>query len=164
MSVNVVIELTADTLEGIGAAAMEAQSYLKCDIAFHDKKMGSYGAKLIANGVDVQDEQKLFDIILETTGIPEKHFRDGAYWNAAQARHLFGFYARKYLEWSWSQIADVIARDRTTAIQGVQGIIKLAAGHPGAFKKADTKVRQERMLKLREDMERIQRKWSEIKR
>lgn len=168
MSVMVKIELSADTLDGIAAAAMEAQSELKCDIAFYDKELGAYGAKMVEKGADQPDELTLFDIVLETTGLSEKQFVKDRGWPAAQARYMFAFYARRYLEWGWNRVANAIERDRTTAIQGVKGLVYLISGQPADEKNKNAKMtnaksRLDRAIKARQDMERVQRKWAEAK-
>ncbi len=166
MAVTVQIELSGDSQGAIDAAAMEAQSHLKCDIAFYDKALGAYGAKLVEKKIEPADEVKLLDLVLETTGITEGEFINDGLNDSAHARHLFGYYARKYLEWSWSKIGNAVGRDRSTVIKGVQGLVGLIAGTPGKVKKQETylSIRNQRALKAREDMERIQRKWSELKR
>lgn len=168
MTVFVKLELSADTMDGITAAAMEAQSALKCDIAFHDKILGAFAAKMVEKGTDQPDELTLFDIVLETTGISEKDFLKDRGWAAAQARYMFAFYARRYLEWGWERIAIAIERDRTTVIQGVRGLVYLTAGQPADAKNKNTKMlhvkaRLDRAIKARQDMERVQRKWAEAK-
>ncbi len=156
MIVSVAIELDAERPSGIDAAAMEALAKLNCDFAIDCNENGAFGAKIVEKKIDCHDEHKLFDIILETAGLTEHEFLKSRSRHAARARHLFAYYARKYLEWSWHQIAYVIGRDHSTAIDGVQGLVKLIANGTGK--------QNEQAKRAREDMERIQRKWSEVKR
>ncbi len=122
------VELSADSNAGIETAAMEALSYIKCDIAMYNKDCGAFGAKIIDKGFEHHDEDRLFDLVLETSGINEKEFLNSGKWNAALARNLFGYFAKKYLEWDWNKISKVVQRDRSTVATGVRDLIGLVTG------------------------------------
>lgn len=164
MVVVVRIELSADNIHGIDAAAMEAISYLKCDIAHHSPDLGVYGAKLISKEIDTHDEVKLLSLVLETTGISEIDFIKSSDWNAAHARYLFGYFAKKYLEWNWATIAKSLGRTHSTLKKGIGTMVDLLAGKPGSAVTKRIKSRDEKVLRIKTDVERIQRKWMETKR
>ena len=158
MTVRVEIELTSERPTGLDEAAEEALSHLSCDIMFHSVRNGAYGAKLISKDIQTQDEDRLFEIILETTGVTEKEFRKSTSREAATVRHLFSFYAKKYLEWSHNRIAYAIGRDRSTVSDGIKSIVDVLTKNP------QTNQGQRKLSMIRGDMELIQRKWGETKR
>ncbi len=162
--VSVEIELDAENQKGIEQAAMEAVAALRCDFAMDNQEHGCFAGKIIAKGINVQDEEKLFEIVLETVGVSEKHFFGSRDWQAARARNLFGYYAKRYLEWEWSRIGDGVGRDKSTMIQGVQGLVALATlAMDHEAKNSYEKNRRKRALDLRWQMAKIQSKWGSIK-
>src|SRR6187402_2645589 len=89
------IELDATRPTGIDAAAEEAFSGLSCNLLIDSKQHGCYGARLISKQIERRDEERLYDIILETTGISDKDFFKSCSWEASQARNIFAYYAKK---------------------------------------------------------------------
>lgn len=158
MIVSVSIELSAERPSGIDAAAMEALAQLRCDFAMDCRDSGAFGAKIVSKSIDRHDEDRLFDLVLETTGLTEKQFMTSKAWSASQARHLFAYYARKYLEWDWDRISFVVRRNQNTIAGGVQRMVGLISGN-GTGDKDD----EQRAVRILEDMARIQEKWAEAK-
>lgn len=163
MNLQLQIELSADNTGGIEAAAMEALAYIKCDIAYYSPELGAYGAKLLAKGIDTHDEEKLLHLVLETTGISERDFLEARDWDSAHARYLFGYFAKKYLEWNWATISRTLRISHSTLKKGVGTIIDFLSGRPATSVTKRIKSRDDKILRIKTDVERIQRKWCEVK-
>lgn len=153
MVITVRIEISADRPTGIDQAAAEALSQLKCDFAMDCKEHGCFAARIVEKGVDTYDEEKLTMIILDVTGIDLKRFLKSKDWDAAYARNLFGFFARKYFEWDWRRISSFVGRERTGIAKGVKSLSNLIEERSGA-------TRAKRAV---EDVEKVKFKWRESK-
>ncbi len=154
MQVVASIELSVDRPSAIDAAALEAIAKLNCDFAMDCSDNGAFGAKIVAKEIQCYDDERLFNLVLETTGTNEAQFIKSKTWNASQARRLFAYYARKYLEWDWRQIATVVRRNQATIADGVDEMMRLISGDGD----------EQRAVQVLEDMCRIQKQWAEAKR
>ncbi len=162
-SIRVDVELEADTPTGMDDAAMEALSQIKCD-SFIDCGDGHYqSVKLIEKSFVCQDEHLLLELVLKATGVSPTKFITGRKWPEAQARNMFAFCARRYFEWEWSQIANFIRRDHSTAVKGAQSIGSLLARTSGKVVKRDMKNRNQRADIVIEAMDKIRMAWSRVK-
>ncbi len=161
-TVTVNLELSADSEAGIVDAADEALAAIKCDLAM-DRGDGEYFAARIVSKQFLQaDEHRLLEAVLMSCRVTLNEFYEGRNRDCSAARHLFAFYAKRYLQWSWSQIADFVGRDKSSAIKGAQAILDLVAGCKSRRKgKSDNATRPLWADKAKKAMLQIQMAWSE---
>ncbi len=163
VSLRVDVELEASTPTGIDEAAEEALALVKCD-SFIDCGHGQYqSVKMLRKSFVCQDEHLLLDLVLQATGVTGPQFIKSRKWCHAQARNMFAFFAKRYFEWSWNQIAEFIQRDRSTTISGAQSIGSLLARSPGKVIKQGLGARHKRIECVIEAVEKVRMAWSHTK-
>ena len=126
VTILVTIEISSKTTEGFKDGLGEALARIQPDFI-----LSSQGeevvSRLVEKDVDRGPAWDLIQMISQKRRVSIENFFNARDTDAMIARHMFAFCARRWLSWGWNDICQLLGRERTGLIVGVESIKSLTA-------------------------------------